>query len=64
MNPSESMSVWIGASIRRDQKEWLDEHAEYSISGILQKGIDELMDVERLLKEGRIVPKEEQEASQ
>ena len=64
MTSSDSMYVRIGASIRKDQKEWLRHHAVYKISGILQKGIDELIDNERLLKEGRIVSRIEQEASQ
>ena len=34
--------VRLSATIRKDQKEWLDKHPEINVSGLLQKAIDEL----------------------
>jgi hypothetical protein len=30
-------------SIRIDQKEWLESHPEYSLSGIVQKALDDII---------------------
>jgi hypothetical protein len=50
----ESDFVRTTVTIRKDQKKWLREHREYSISGTVQKTIDMMMQADLNAEKVRI----------